>query len=138
MLLQLVKRTLLNRLKHIEYGEITLSAPHGESYHYKGKLPGAMADIKLRTWRVILNLILKGDVGFAKDYRDGYWHTTSIEQVLLFAMQNENIFNKFSYGGFIFKQLSRLTYFTRRNNLRKSKDNIQAHYDLGNDFYQLW
>jgi len=27
---------------------------------------------------------------------------------------------------------------TRRNTLRRSKDNIEHHYDLGNDFYQMW
>ena len=26
----------------------------------------------------------------------------------------------------------------RRNTLRRSRDNVQHHYDIGNDFYQLW
>ncbi len=31
-----------------------------------------------------------------------------------------------------------LSKFPRLNSLRKSKENIEHHYDLGNDFYRLW
>jgi len=32
----------------------------------------------------------------------------------------------------------KLAYRPRPNSLRRAKDNIQTHYDLGNDFYKLW
>lgn len=32
----------------------------------------------------------------------------------------------------------KLVYRPKPNSLRRAKDNIQTHYDLGNDFYKLW
>jgi len=36
------------------------------------------------------------------------------------------------------KILTKLKHWLRENTLARSKKNIHAHYDLGNDFYELW
>lgn len=41
-------------------------------------------------------------------------------------------------GDGFFRKLSALGYLLRLNTLAGSRKNIQAHYDLGNDFYKLW
>ncbi len=38
----------------------------------------------------------------------------------------------------LISRLLRGTINPRRNTLRRSRKNIQSHYDLGNDFYRLW
>ena len=103
-----------------------------------GCICGIDADITLHDWRVIAQLINKGDVGFAEDYRDGFWNTSNLENILIFALQNETVFETYAHGRFIFKRMSRLLYLTKRNSLNGSKKNIEAHYDLGNNFYKLW
>ncbi len=40
--------------------------------------------------------------------------------------------------GTVSKALARLSHRTRRNTLDGSRDNIHHHYDIGNEFYQLW
>ncbi|MDO0824993.1 SAM-dependent methyltransferase [Desulfosporosinus nitroreducens] len=55
----------------------------------------------------------------------------NIQQVIEFLFNNQDSFlhqkNKFVKLVNIFS-----------NNIRKSKENIQYHYDIGNDFYRLW
>lgn len=134
----IIKKRLFSKLSHVERGQLNLKLPDGSIHQFKGSNLGTEADISLNDWRVIAQLVSKGDVGFAEDYRDGYWDSSNIENVYLFALQNEKLFSEFGHGKFWFKQLSKLLYLAKRNTLKGSKKNIQAHYDLGNDFYSLW
>lgn len=135
---RLIKRRLLKSLTKTAYGSLTIELPDGKILCFKGKEPGLDADIKLFDLRVVANVMIKGDVGFAEDYRDGYWNTNDLENLISFGLQNDELFSQYGNGGIIFKQLSNIFYLTKRNNLKGSKKNIQAHYDLGNDFYKLW
>lgn len=36
------------------------------------------------------------------------------------------------------KKINRLRHLSKDNHLQGSRSNIAHHYDLGNDFYQLW
>ncbi len=134
----LIRKKFVDLLLHVEYGSITVNFPEGNSRTFKGKSDGYKADITLKDWRVIVNLVSKGDIGFAKDYSNGYWDTTNLEALLNFGIANEEIFDYYGNGGLFFKKLIRLSYLTKRNTLKGSEKNIKAHYDLGNNFYELW
>lgn len=133
----LVRKKLLASLKKIVYGSLNIELPDGDAVLVRGTEPGYDADIRLSDWRVVANIKIKGDVGFAADYRDGFWSTNDLVTLINFGLQNDKLFSNFA-GNFIFKQFSKLLYLTKRNSLKGSKRNIQAHYDLGNDFYKLW
>ncbi len=138
MLDRLIQKRLLKSLNKTQYGSLTIELPDGAVFCFKGKDAGLDADIKLFDLRVVANLSIKGDVGFAEDYRNGYWTTNDLEKLISFGFQNDKLFQHYGNGGVIFKQFSKILYLTKRNNLKGSKKNIQAHYDLGNDFYKLW
>lgn len=135
---RLIKNRLLKLLQKTQYGTIDIQAPDNTKFHMKGQHDGHHASFILHDWRVIVNLILKGDVGFAEDYRDGYFETDNLLGLLNFGLQNEHLFSSYAHGNIIFKLFSKLLYLTKRNSLNGSKNNIKAHYDLGNNFYQLW
>ncbi len=133
-----VRKRLFKELNKIKSGSLKVTFPKGDTHLFNGTEAGINADIQLKDWRVIANLGNKGDVGFASDYRDGYWDCSNLEALLSFGLANEKIFHSYGHGNFVFKQLSKLLYLTQRNSLKGSKKNIQAHYDLGNEFYKLW
>ena len=133
-----VRKKLISSLKKVKYGSLKITLPDNEVMTFRGKNPGKDADIQLLDWRVVANVSIKGDVGFAADYRDGYWSTDDLEKLISFGLQNDKLFEHYGNGSFFFKQLSKLLYLTKRNSLKGSKKNIQAHYDLGNEFYKLW
>ncbi len=48
------------------------------------------------------------------------------------------LFQKISNGMLSLKIFAKINHFFNKNTLKGSKKNIEAHYDLGNDFYNLW
>jgi cyclopropane-fatty-acyl-phospholipid synthase len=134
----IVKKEFLKSLEKIKYGELSVTLPEGGVIVFKGEHEGSHVDLQIEDWRTIVNLSFKGDVGFAEDYRDGYWHTSDLAELVTFALENESVLDSYIDGNFFFQQLSKVLYLTKRNTIKGSKKNIQDHYDLGNDFYELW
>ena len=133
-----MKDSLLRKLDAIDYGRVEVEMPDGQQYVFQGKKPGPSADLSLYDWRVINNLALRGDIGFAEDYREGLWGSNNLENLLSFVLANDKAIDALIFGSLPSRVLSRLSLMLRRNTLSGSRRNIQAHYDLGNDFYQLW
>ena len=82
-------------------------------------------------------IALNGVVGAAEAYMDGHWTTPDLVSVIRFFVSNisqlkdmdgeRNLSNRLA--------LSLLERFTR-NSISRAKENISAHYDLGNDFFE--
>lgn len=83
--------------------------------------------------------VLRGEIGLGEAYVEGYWSSPDPVQVVRLAVQNMAAFDGAS-GPFawIGKAFTRLRHLRRANTREGSKQNIAAHYDLGNAFYRLW
>lgn len=125
-------------LERIQYGRFHLVTPEGQEHHFSGPQPGAAAHLHLKSWDVVRNMLLRGDVGLAEDYRDGRWESDDLEGLFLNALQNEQALDAFIHGGVFGRLAARMLNCVRRNSRRGSRRNIAAHYDLGNAFYQEW
>jgi cyclopropane-fatty-acyl-phospholipid synthase len=125
-------------LERIQYGTFHLITPDGREHHFAGPQPGAAAQLRLQSWQVVRNMLLRGDVALAEDYRDGLWESDDLEGLFLNALQNEKALDAFIYGGAFGRIAARLIHLFRRNTRRGSRRNIAAHYDLGNAFYSEW
>lgn len=138
MLLQQASDQFLKSLDQLQYGTLELVTPDGKTRHFESGRPGAKAKMEMRDWRVAANLAAKGDVGLAEDYRYGRWDTSNLQNLLALGLQNDKAIRRFVFGSPFFQTLSRLSYLLKLNTITGSRKNIHAHYDLGNDFYELW
>lgn len=139
MLHQTTATQLLKRLESIAWGTLQLTTPDGKQYAFKGKTQSAhVANIHVHDWQVFTNVMRKGDIGFADDYREGRWDTDDIKQLVELCIRNQAALDDMLTGSFLYRTIAALSYLFRRNSVKGSKKNIHAHYDLGNDFYQLW
>jgi cyclopropane-fatty-acyl-phospholipid synthase len=129
---------LFKRLDTIDSGEITVVTPDGKTRVFEGRMPGEKAKIELKEWRVILNMIRKGDVGFAEDYRAGHWDTDNLVGLTTLGLVNRSALDHVIAGSKFSRTITSLSYLLRLNTLNGSLKNIHAHYDLGNEFYKLW
>ena len=129
---------LFKRLDTLESGKLTVVTPDGQSRTFAGKQDGDCAKLELKDWRVIQNMISKGDIGFAEDYRAGHWDTDNLVGLTTLGLVNRTALDKVIVGSQFSRALSMLSYLLRLNTIKGSRKNIHAHYDLGNDFYQLW
>jgi cyclopropane-fatty-acyl-phospholipid synthase len=83
-------------------------------------------------------VLARGDIGLAEAYLDGCWDSPDITSLLTLLAKNRAALQKAVYGSWHNLIAARVRHWLNRNSKAGSKRNIMAHYDLGNDFYQLW
>jgi len=138
MLKNRINRTFIEILKSIKYGSLNLTDYDGIVHTFKGSNDGPNAELTLHSNKVISNMVFRGDIAFADDYRNGLWDSQDLSALIEFGLLNHNELNQFIFGSKIQQIISNFSYFFKKNTKSGSKKNIHAHYDLGNDFYQLW
>lgn len=132
------KDLFLSKLDKLEYGRFELCMPNGQKEVFEGRNPGPAGTLALRDWRVVQNLAINGDIGFAEDYRAGLWDSENLQDLLSLALVNEHAVDKLIFGSLPARMISRFVNLLSRNTRSGSRRNVSAHYDLGNDFYALW
>jgi len=132
-----VKRDFLETCARIEVGSFRLRTPEGEIYDFGRGHPAA--EMQILDWSVITSIASRGDIGLGETYVAGLWETPSIETLAEVALRNYDQFSGYAYAGFWnglkFRIVDRLM---RANSPTGAARNIRAHYDVGNEFYQLW
>ncbi len=130
-----LRRLLAARL---QCGTLTLVTPHGERITNVGHTAGPHAELVVNRWRALRRLLIGGDLGFAEAYVDGDWDSPDLARFIEFAAHNAEVTESQSDGTFWNRLARRLGHRTRANTKRGARRNIEAHYDLGNDFYAAW
>ena len=132
-----VKRDFLDTCGQITTGSLRLRTPEGEIYDFGAGSPAA--EMRIYDWSVVTSIAAKGDIGLGETYVAGLWETSSISDLIEVAIRNLEQFRGYAYAGF----WSNLKYrvvnqILRANSRNGAARNIRAHYDVGNEFYQLW
>ena len=89
--------------------------------------------------RFFLRALLGADIGMGESYMDGDWTTPDLVSLVRVAVRNLRTLDaqhKVLSGIRAFA--SRVRHKLRANTIAGSKKNIRAHYDLGNEFYELF
>lgn len=128
---------ILSLLDKIAQGTLNLTTPQGLSIQI-GHGNGPIADMQINNWSAMKKILRNGDIGLAESYRDGLVQTKDITSLLRFAIQNQTALDSAINGHPLFQAAYWLKHLLRTNTRTNSRKNISAHYDLGNNFYQLW
>ncbi len=132
-----VKHDFLDTCGQIRTGSLRLRTPEGEVYDFGQGSPAA--EMQIHDWSVVSAIAARGDIGLGETYVAGLWETPSIADLTEVALRNLDEFRGYAYAGFWntlkFRVVNRLM---RANSTRGAARNIRAHYDVGNEFYQLW
>jgi cyclopropane-fatty-acyl-phospholipid synthase len=134
-----VEKSWRRALAGLEYGTLEFVAPGGDVTVVRGARPGPSARFAIAEWDVLRRILARGDIGLGEEYINGGWDSDNVERLVSLFLLNLDHFEDFSDGSL----LNRLGFvihnaLVRRNSIRGSSRNIQAHYDVGNDFYSLW
>ena len=80
-----------------------------------------------------------GLLGATEAYAAGLWSCSDLVILTQIMVRNQNLMSNLDSGiAKLIVPINKLIHYTKRNTVLGSKKNILAHYDLGNDFYQLW
>jgi cyclopropane-fatty-acyl-phospholipid synthase len=119
-------------------GSLELTLPSGQIIMIGGQNPGEKADLTLRNFSVVWAGIRRAQLGFFERYLAGDVESRDPTAFFRFYLQNRAGLDGASTGLFFPSLMDKLWHKKRDNNKDGSKDNIAAHYDLGNEFYKLW
>jgi cyclopropane-fatty-acyl-phospholipid synthase len=122
----------------IDVGRLVIELPSGARLERAGANSGPQAEVKLNNWRALRRLMVGGDVGVATAYFDDDWSSADLTALFELASLNGVRFMDALQGSVPFRMLNWVAHRARANTRRGSRRNIEAHYDLGNEFYRLW
>lgn len=119
-------------------GSLHLTLPSGRKEFLGQKGTGFDADLTLKNFKVIWASVRRGHLGFFDRYMAGDIDSGDATAFFRFYLQNQPGLDEASKGIFFTSLFDRLWHRKRDNNQAGSKENIAAHYDLGNAFYAQW
>ncbi len=136
----LAAHTVLAMLQRLRRGRLELHLPDGQVLPCPSHATAAPSVVvRVHDWKVFSLALRRGDIGFAQAYCDGRWTTPDLPALLKLLLANRQAVEGALHGSFLGTMLDRLRHLLLRRNTRAgSRDNIHAHYDLGNAFYSLW
>lgn len=129
---------LLKCLGNIEYGSISIILPSGLEKKFKGANSGPDCFLKIKNEKFFSYLLDKGDIGFGESYIENFWEADNISELIHFGILNKKALARAIYGQVPSLLYYKLNHLFKRNSKEGSKKNISFHYDLGNDFYNIW
>jgi cyclopropane-fatty-acyl-phospholipid synthase len=128
----------LRLLLNFKTGSLTVALPDGRRLRFgDGSAPFAL--ITVHDYAMVRRVIASGDVGFAESYMQGQWSSPDLAAVLQVFSANLDRIGHLARGKGPLTRFANWVYHRlRANTKRQAKKNIEAHYDLGNAFYELW
>jgi len=128
---------LLRRVIHT--GSLTLIGPDGTSEIFGGTAPGPSVTIRITDPALDAKLLLNPELRFAEAYMDGGLEIApqDLREVLRLFKLNKKHLNR-SPSQAVFRRTARVVKRIARNNPIRSRRNVKAHYDIGNDLYRLF
>jgi cyclopropane-fatty-acyl-phospholipid synthase len=119
-------------------GTIEAALPDGTTRRLGGRGQGPVALVTLNRWRSLARLALRGSSGWYEGWAAGDWSSPDPVPIFDLFMRNALTLGETARAKGPARWLQRLGHAARRNTPKRARENIEAHYDLGNAFYAAW
>ncbi len=125
------------RLARLRRGRIVVN--DAEGVFSCGERSGLQASLRVHHARFFRRVASGGSLAAAEAYIRGDWDCDDLTSLFRIFLQNREIAEHVDGGlSRLARWGHRLLHGRRGNSRRGSRRNIAEHYDLGNDFFQLW
>jgi len=132
------RRLVRAALGRITAGELTL-VEAGERTIAGDGSRGRRVTVRVNDPAFYAAVAFGGSLGAAEAYLDGAWDGEDLAGLFELLLTNYGALQSVSGPlSAAMRPLSRAAYLLQRNTRRGSRRNIEAHYDLSNDFFALW
>ena len=140
-LIEEAARNAVYRLgRHLSDGELIL-VERGRETRFTGGTNALQlcATLTVHDARFYKRLLLGGTIGAGEAYMQGWWSCDDVATLVRILVRNRQLYSGLDRGWTrIAAPLHRALYWLRANTRSGSRENIAAHYDLGNDFFRLF
>lgn len=133
------ERIGLAAASRIRIGQLTVVMPDGRRRVFGDADAARRAEIRIHDMDAAVRILLHGETGAGEAYMDGQWSSPDLEALIELAALNRSALSLAEGWWRVPLQVPRvLSHRARRNSRTQARQNISAHYDLGNDFYRLF
>ena len=119
-------------------GGIDAILPDGSRRRLGFRTDGPVASVRLNSWLAMLRLATSGSVGWYKAWEQSEWDSPDPVPLFDLFMRNGRSLGEVGRAKGLWRLANRAAHAVRRNTPLRARQNIEAHYDLGNDFYAAW
>ncbi len=139
-LTRLARTLLLGQLRKIRHGRLRLvDVGQDETFGSVSEATPLDVTIRVRSPRFYSDAVFAGTVGAGEAYMHGAWHCDDLTGLVRLMVINRHLMNDVDSG---WSRLSapflKMAHWLNRNDKTGSRRNISAHYDLGNEFFELF
>ncbi|MGF1674734.1 MAG: class I SAM-dependent methyltransferase [Rivularia sp. (in: cyanobacteria)] len=135
------ERYLYQLFSFIQEGNLTVTNPEGMVFHFGREDLSPSLSLRIHNPHTYDRILAFGALGFCEAYMDGWWDEENDNLVELIGLfYRSNVYSKASQRITIPLLLTVITQRLKTvpTRIQNSRKNVQYHYDLGNDFYQLF
>src|SRR3984957_12573248 len=139
-LTHLAKVLLLAQLRKIRDGRLQL-IDSGWVETFGAVTDNAPFEVTIRVLspRFYSDVVFDGTLGSGEAYMNGYWRCDNLTGLVRLMVINRHLMNDVDSGwSRLSAPLLKLAHWLNRNDKTGSRRNIAAHYDLGNEFFELF
>lgn len=131
------RKLALKLLSRIQYGSFLIKE-QGSTIGHFGQADGPLqAEIDVLKPEFYRRLLLGGSIASGELYIDQAWTTPDLTKVIQLFARNLPALDAFEARfRWLMLPYQRFLHWRRSNSKRQAKENISAHYDLGNDLYE--
>ncbi len=139
VLLRAVRKTLLRTLNALTTGQLRIIEPDGQ-IEVVGAPGTPCHDVRVHDRNVYAYLAFGGSTGAGQAWILGLWDAPDVVAVTRLLLRERDALAALDSGllTWVTSPLYKAMEWRRRNTVEGSRRNIQAHYDLGNDFFKLF
>ena len=131
------REVVFNLLHRLKEGSLVLHEGT-QSWHF-GSSADAPAEVHVHDSSLYREIVRGGGIAAGRTYFQGLWSSPSLVEVTrLFSANMAVLQGMDDKQSWKTRGMLAWSHLLNRNTRRGSKDNISAHYDLGNDFFQLF
>jgi cyclopropane-fatty-acyl-phospholipid synthase len=132
------RKIFFESLRDLRDGYLEIVCPD-ETYMFGRKDAELRAMAVIHDERFFVRALLGADIGMGESYMDGDWTTPDLVALVRVAVRNLRTLDaEHKFLSSLRAFASRMRHKLRANTIAGSKKNIRAHYDLGNEFYELF
>lgn len=132
-------RAGLSAASRIRVGCLVVVSPDGSRRVFGDPASERRGEIHIHDQEAAVRILLHGETGAGEAYMDGLWSSPDLEALIELAALNRSALALTRGWWRVPLEIPRrLAHRARRNTKDKARENISAHYDLGNDFYRLF
>jgi len=130
----LSRTVLVPFLASIRHGSLTVLEGDRRHVFGEGDLAGTVRIRSPRAWR----MLLRGSRGLAEGYAQGLWDSPDLTAVIRVAARNADRLDRARMRlAPLLAPVQRARALAMRSTRRRSRRDISAHYDLGNQLFEL-